>query len=79
MDPLACFYAWLGAAQDGDLDLAADAAENFSGWRAKGGLAPTLPDGSTVVRIDNEQDRFLVMDGGVERWRKAHSYAREAP
>lgn len=79
MDPLACFYAFLGAVQDGELDLAADAAIEFNDWRDFGGYAPTLDDGTTILRLDDEQDRFLIegMDG-VQRWRSCFSCDREA-
>lgn len=78
MDPLACFYAWLGAVADGELDLSADAEESYSAWIARGGAPAELPDGSTVLRLDTEQDRFLVCtEDGVERWRSAYSVPRE--
>lgn len=77
MDPLACFYAFHGAVLDGELDLAADCAESFDDWIARGGFEPTLADDSTVHKLDHEQDRFLVTDAnGVERWRSCFSFAR---
>lgn len=82
MDPLACFYAFHGAVVDGELDLAADAAESFDAfdeWVAKGGYKPELPDGSIVWRLDHEQDRFLVVDDGIERWRSCFRYSRVTP
>ena len=71
MDPTACFYAYIGAVDDGELDCAADAAECYNEWVAKGGFKAEDDDGATVIKCDHEQDRYLVDDYGVERWRMA--------
>lgn len=71
MDPQACFYAYVGAVDDGELELAADASEQYNEWVAKGGFKATDDDGATVLRCDHEQDRYLVDNGGAERWRPA--------
>ena len=71
MDPIACFYAFVGACDDGDYDCAADAQECYEGWTAKGGFNATDTDGAEVIKLDIEQDRYLVIADGIERWRKA--------
>lgn len=76
MDPQACFYAFLGAVQDGELDLAADCQHTYSEWIGFGGF-PAVHDGAPVLRLDAEQDRYLVDDDGVERWRSCFSVGRE--
>jgi hypothetical protein len=77
MDPQSCFYAYLGAVQDGELDLAADAAEQYAEWIAKGGF-PAERCGAEVLRLDAEQDRFLIDDDGVERWLDCFLVSRES-
>jgi hypothetical protein len=72
MDPTACFYAFVGACEDGDYEAAADAQECYEEWTAKGGVKAEDADGGIVIKLDIEQDRYLVIeDGGLERWRKA--------
>jgi hypothetical protein len=71
MDPTACFYAFVGACDDGEYDCAADAQECYEEWIAKGGFKATDIDGAQVVKLDIEQDRYLVIDDGIECWRKA--------
>ena len=70
MDPQACFYAFVGAVDDGEIYLAADCCEAYNEWIAKGGF-PAEDGEAKVLRLDHEQDRYLVDDDGIERWRKA--------
>lgn len=74
MDPNACFFAFCGAVGDGDLYCAADAAECYAEWIAKGGF-PAEYGYSFVAKLDPEQDRFgtastqdLAKRGTVESW-----------
>lgn len=71
MDPQACFYAFVGAVDDGDLDCAADAAESYNEWIAKGGFKAEDDYGDPVYRCDAEQDRYLVGEPAPEQWRRA--------
>lgn len=71
MDPQACFFAFVGCVDDGELDLAADCQDTYHEWLADGGFHAEDTDGATVLKLDHEQDRYLVNDMGVERWRKA--------
>ncbi|GBE23755.1 hypothetical protein BMS3Bbin02_00020 [bacterium BMS3Bbin02] len=69
MDPQSCFYAFLGAVADSELELAADCQDVYSEWVAKSGIHAGHR-GAAVLELDHEQDRFLVDDDGVERWRE---------
>lgn len=71
MDPQACFWAFASAVEDGDYDCAADAQECYNEWVAKGGVKATA-SGADVIKVDTEQDRYLVDDGGIESWRKVN-------
>lgn len=71
MDPEACFLAFCGAVTDGELDLAADAQESYSEWIAKGGFPARDRDDAIVLKLDTEQDRYLVDDDGKQAWRRA--------
>jgi len=71
MDPQACFFAFVGACDDGDYDCAADCQECYEEWLADGGFNAEDEDGAVVLKLDIEQDRYLVNDEGIERWRKA--------
>lgn len=71
MDPQACFFAFCGAVVDGELDLAADAEASYNEWVAKGGFKAKDGD-ADVLKLDHEQDRYLVNDWGQEKWRPAY-------
>ena len=70
-DTQSCFFAYVGAVDDGEYDLAADAQETYHDMIADGDGHAEDTDGALVLKLDLEQDRYLVNHEGIERWRKA--------
>lgn len=65
-----CFYAFQGCIDDGEYDLAYDCEMQYEESAGPMTYAVDL-DGATVLKLDHEQDRYLVLiDGGREAWRK---------
>jgi hypothetical protein len=73
MDPQACFDAFCHSVATGDLDAAAEAERSYSQWKRKGGFSAEDYDTAPVLRLDTEQDRYLVLADGCERWRHVSS------
>ena len=71
MDTQSTFTAYVGACDDGDYECAADAQECYRDMLADGEPRAEDWDGASVIKLDIEQDRYLVNDEGIERWRKA--------
>lgn len=69
MDPQACFQRYVSGIESGDYDATYDAAEDYRRWLAMGGFKAKDKDGSEVLKLDPEQDRYLVNLDGIEVWR----------
>ena len=69
MDPQACVRNFVAAIADGDYDVATESATAYEEWTLKGGFYAMDGDDSDVLRLDVEQERYLVNDGGIEEWR----------
>lgn len=69
MDPQATFENFYEAVSAGDYDAATEAEISYNRWIASGGFHAKDFDGARIIRLDLEQDRYLVADFGQEKWR----------
>ena len=71
MDPQVAFACWHSMILEGEYETASDYQTSYNEWIKKGGYCALDNDNAVVVKLDLEQDRYLVfVDGDMEQWRK---------